>query len=77
MVKLGNTNFLALGALGAVLWAFEILAFFGYRQLLYGHNLGSTNDRRLVLVSNIIFWDELSEKNFENFFWAKKKNFLA
>ena len=68
-------NFLALGALGAVLWAFEILAFFGYRQLLNGHNLGSTNDRRLVLVSNIMFWDELSEKNFENFFWAKKKNF--
>ena len=68
-------NFLALGALGAVLWAFEILAFFGYRQLLNGHNLGSTNDRRLVLVSNIMFWDELSEKNFENFFWAKKKIF--
>ena len=61
--------FLALGALGAVLWGFEILAFFGYRQLLNGHNLGSTNDRRLVLVSNIMFWDELSEKNFENFFW--------
>ena len=68
-------NFLALGALGAVLWAFEILAFFGYRQLLNGHNLGSTNDRRLVLVSNIMFWDELSEKNFENFFWAQKKIF--
>ena len=67
--------FLALGALGAVLWAFEILAFFGYRQLLNGHNLGSTNDRRLVLVSNIMFWDELSEKNFENFFWAQKKKF--
>ena len=68
-------NFLALGALGAVLWAFEILAFFGYRQLLNGHNLGSTNDRSLVLVSNIIFRDELSEKNFENFFWAQKKKF--
>ena len=67
--------FLALGALGAVLWAFEILAFFGYRQLLNGHNLGSTNDRRLVLVSNIMFWDELSEKNFENFFWAQEKKF--
>ena len=22
-----------------------------------------------------MFWDELSEKNFENFFWAKKKFF--
>ena len=68
-------NFFALGALGGVLWAFEILAFFGYRQLFNGHNLGSTNDRRLVLVSNIMFWDELSEKNFENFFWANKKHF--
>ena len=68
-------NFLALGPLGGVLWAFQNLAIYGYCQLLNGHNLGSTNDRRLVLVSNIMFWDELSEKNFENFFWAKKKNF--
>ena len=36
---------------------------------------GSTNDRKLVLVSNIMFWDELSEKNFKIFFWAQKKNF--
>ena len=68
-------NFLALGALGGVLWAFEVLAFLGYPQLLNGYNLGSTNDRMLVLVSNIMFWDELSEKFFENFFWAKKKKF--
>jgi hypothetical protein len=60
-----------------VLWAFQNFAIFGYRQLLNGHNLGSTNDRRLVLVSNIMFWDELSEKNFEKFFWAKKNHFLA
>ena len=70
-------NFLALGALGAVLWAFEILAFFGYRQLFNDHNLGSTNDRRLVLVSNIKFWNELSEKIYEIFFWAQKSHFLA
>ena len=70
-------NFFALGPLGGVLWPFEILAFFGYFQLLNSHNSGSTNDRRLVLVSNIMFWDELSEKKFENFFWAPKDHFLA
>ena len=71
-VKLGNTNFFGSGCpRGRVKWAFEILGFFGY------HNLGSTNDRRLVLVSNIMFWDELSEKKFENFFWAPKDHFLA
>ena len=53
---------------------FDILP---YLQLLNGHNLGSTNDRRLVLVSNIMFWDELSEKNCENFFGAPKDHFLA
>ena len=68
-------NFLALGALGGVLWAFEVLAFLGYPQLLNGYNLGSTNDRMLVLVSNITFWDELTEKICENFFWAPKKKF--
>ena len=51
---------------------FDILP---YLQLLKGHNLGSTNDRRLVLVSNM-FWDELSEKNFEKFF-SQKKYFLV
>ena len=60
-----------------VLWAFEILAFFGYFQLLNSHNLGSTNDRRLVLVSNIMFWNELSENKNQNFFWAPKNHFLA
>jgi len=66
---------LALGALGGVLWAFEVLAFLGYPQLLNGYNLGSTNDRMLVLVSNIIFWDKLSEKKISEFFWAKKRKF--
>ena len=55
----------------------QILAFFGYPQLLNSHNLESTNHRRLVLVSNLMFWDELSEKKFENFFWAPKDHFLA
>ena len=68
-------NFLALGALGGVLWAFEVLAFLGYPQLLNGYNLGSTNDRMLVLVSNIMFWDELSGNFIGNFFWAQKKKF--
>ena len=57
-------NFLALGPLGGVLWAFQNFAIFGYHQPLNGHNFWSTNDRKLVLVSNIMFWDELSEKNF-------------
>ena len=57
-------NFLALGPLGGVLWAFQNFVIFGYRQPLNGHNFWSTNDRKLVLVSNIMFWDELSEKNF-------------
>ena len=57
-------NFSALGPLGGVLWAFQNFAIFGYRQPLNGHNFWSTNDRKLVLVSNIMFWDELSEKNF-------------
>ena len=70
-------NFFALGPLGGVLWAFQNFANFGYIQLLNGHNLGSTNDRRLVLVSNIMFWDELSEKKNQNFFWAQKNHFLA
>ena len=69
-------NFFALGPLGGVLWAFQNLANFGYIQLLNGHNLGSTNDRRLVLVSNM-FWDKLSEKKNQNFFWAQKNHFLA
>ena len=68
-------NFLALGPVGGVLWAFQNLAIFGYQYFLNGHNFGSTNDRKLVSVSNIRFWDELSEKNFQNFFWAKKKKF--
>ena len=53
---------------------FDILP---YLQLLNGHNLGSTNDRRLVLVSNIKFWNELSEKIYEIFFWAQKSHFFA
>ena len=44
---------------------------------IFGHNLGSINDRKLVLVSNILFWDELTEKNFQNFFGAQKKHFLG
>ena len=31
---------------------------------IFGHNLRSTNVRKLVLVSNIMFWDEHSEKEF-------------
>ena len=31
---------------------------------IFGHNLGSTNVSKLVLVSNIMFCHELSEKNF-------------
>ena len=70
-------NFLALGPLGGVLWAFQNLAIFGYQYFLNGHNFGSTKDRKLVLVSNIRFWDKLSEKSFQKFFWAQKKHFLA
>ena len=55
--------------------SFTVFGHFWLFSGIFGHNLGSTNDRKLVLVSNIMFWDELSEKNFENFFWAKKKNF--
>ena len=44
---------------------------------IFGHNLGSTNVRKLVLVSNIMFWDELSEKKFQNFFRPKKKPFFG
>ena len=70
-------NFFALGPLGGVLWAFQILAFLAHLQFLNDHILASTNDRRLVLVSNIKFWNELSEKIYENFFWAQKSHFLA
>ncbi len=61
-------NFLALGPLGGVLWAFQNLAIFGYQYFLNGHNFGSTNDRKLVLVSNIRFWDRRSKKSFQKFF---------
>ena len=70
-------NFLALGPLGGVLWAFQNLAIFGYQYFLNGHNFGSTKDRKLVLVSNIRFWDKLSEKSFQKFFLTQKKQFLA
>ena len=46
-------------------------------QFLNDHILASTNDRRLVLVSNIKFWNEISEKIYEIFFWAQKSHFLA
>ena len=42
---------------------------------IFGHNLGSTNVRKLVLVSNIMFWDEHSEKEFLDFFWTQKNQF--
>ena len=63
-----------------VIKIFEILCLAGFWHFwpfsaYFDHNLGSTNDRRLVLVSNIMFWDEVSEKNFKKFFWAKKKFF--
>ena len=70
-------NFFALGPLGGVLWAFQILAFLAHLQFLNDHILASTNDRRLVLVSNIKFWNELSEKIYEIFFWAQKSHFFA
>ena len=70
-------NFFALGPLGGVLWAFQILAFLAHLQFLNDHILASTNDRRLVLVSNIKFWNELSEKIYEIFFLAQKSHFLA
>ena len=73
--KLGKPKFFGSRTPRGVLWAFQNFAIFWYPKLLNGHNLGSTNDRKLVLVSNIMFWDELSEKNFENFFWAQKKKF--
>ena len=42
---------------------------------IFGHNLGSTNVRKLVLVSNIMFWDELFGKNFLGFFGTQKKGY--
>ena len=56
-----------------MLWAFQILAFLAHLQFLNDHILASTNDRRLVLVSNIKFWNELSEKIHEIFLGQKKK----
>ena len=44
---------------------------------IFGHNLGSTNVRKLVLVSNIMFWDELFGKNFLVFFGTQKKSFFG
>ena len=64
-------NFFALGPLGGVLWAFQILAFLAHLQFLNDHILASTNDRRLVLESNIKFWNELSEKICEILFGPK------
>ena len=75
--NLETQNLFALGPLGGVLWAFQILPFLAYLQFLNNHILASTNDRRLVLVSNIKFWNELSEKIYEIFFWAQKSHFLA
>ena len=75
MEKLGNPKFFALGPLGGVLWVFQILAFLAYLQFLNGHILAATNDRRLVLVSNIKFWNELFEKMYEIFFGSKKTIF--
>ena len=42
---------------------------------IFGHNLGSINDRKLVLVSNM-FWDESSEKT-KTFFCTQKIHFLT
>ena len=72
--KLRNTKFVGSKCPEGVLWALAIFEFFGYRQFLNSHNLGSTNDR-LVLVSNIMIWDELPD-NFgilENFCGPQKK----
>ena len=69
--NLETQNVFALGPLGGVLWAFQILPFLAYLQFLNNHILASTNDRRLVLESNIKFWNELSEKICEIFFGPK------
>ena len=73
--NLETQNVFALGPLGGVLWAFQILPFLAYLQFLNNHILASTNDRRLVLESNIKFWNELSEKICEIFFWPKNPIF--
>merc|ERR1712015_303776 len=78
MEKLGNPKFFCSRTpRGGVLWTFQILAFLAHLQFLNDHILASTNDRRLVLVSNIKFWNELSEKIYEIFFGAQKSHFFA
>ena len=75
--KLGNPKFFGPRTPRGVLWAFQNLAIFGYQYFLNGHNFGSTKDSKLVLVSNIRFWDKLSEKSLQKFFWAQKKPFFG
>ena len=73
MEKLGNPkSFCSRTPRGSVMGVSNF-AIFG--QFLNNHILASTNDRRLVLVSNIMFWDELSEKNLKIFLGSKKKKF--
>ena len=76
MEKLGNPKFFCSRIPSGVLWAFQILAFLAHLQFLNDHILASTNDRRLVLVSNIKFWNELSEKIHELFFGPNLLSFV-
>ena len=69
MEKLGNPkSFCSRTPRGSVMGVSNF-AIFG--QFLNNHILASTNDRRLVLESNIKFWNELSEKICEIFFGPK------
>ena len=73
MEKLGNPkSFCSRTPRGKVMGVSNF-AIFG--QFLNNHILASTNDRRLVLESNIKFWNELSEKICEIFFWPKNPIF--
>ena len=77
MEKLGNPKILYSRTPRGAVMGVSNLAFLAYLQFLNDHILASTPDRRLVLVSNIKFWNELSEKIYEIFFWPKKSHILA